>query len=300
MSKFTKRFKKYKRTYTMKRGGGDRKGVLDILGDKISGVAGSTAKTVTDATLKIMGLKRIQDADPKLPDPQNPPVLTSALDNIGDVADKTGATLLSNVNEVLASDAVQQTAQQVANDTADIVKHGAHVFNEALNNPDVKAEINEAIEHAGDLADVVVKASEKPFEEAVEVAAKSAPKIASALLSGSIKVGTDAVAAVPGVGALVEVGKMMNDGSKAASAVVEAGTEVVEAATDAFVETKENVARELKALDTQKKMADQIANRTTKSIVRFENPMSSSMTGGKKTKRRLFKRKQSKRVRFAV
>ena len=294
MSKFTKRFKKHKHTYTMKRGGGERKGVLDILGDKITGVASSTAKTVADATLKIMGLERIQDADPKLPDPQISP------NSLGNIADKTGATLLSNVNEVLASDAVQQTTQQVANDTADIVKHGAHVFNEALNNPAVKAEIDEAIEHAGDLAGVVVKASEKPFEDAVEVAAKSAPKVASALISGSIKVGTDAVAAVPGVGALVEVGKMMNDGSKAASAAVEAGTEAVEAATDAFVETKENVARELKALDAQKKLADQIANRTTKSIVRFENPVSSSMSGGRKTKRRLFKRRQSKRVRFAV
>jgi len=109
------------------------------------------------------------------------------------------------------------------------------------------------------------------------------------------------MAAVPGVGAVIEVGKMLNDGTKAASAVVEAGSEAVEAASDAFIETKENVEQGLKELEEKKKLAEQISNRTTKSIDNFENPISTQMVGGRKTRRRLFKRKaKSKRVRFAI
>jgi ABC-type transporter Mla subunit MlaD len=111
------------------------------------------------------------------------------------------------------------------------------------------------------------------------------------------------MAAVPGLGAVIEIGKMLNDGSKAASAVVEAGSEAVETASDAFVETTENVKQGLQELDEKKKMAEQISNRTTKSINDFENPLpaTAQAAGGRKTKRRLFKRKaKSKRVRFAT
>jgi hypothetical protein len=63
------------------------------------------------------------------------------------------------------------------------------------------------------------------------------------------------------------------------------------------------VKQGLKELEEKKKMGDQISNRTTKSINNFENPLSSTTqsAGGRKTKRRLFKRKaKSKRVRFAI
>ena len=293
MLKFTRRFKKSKKNKTIKKGGAsdETQGIFDILGDKISNVASSAATTVADATLKIAGLERINKQAEQ----------DESIQKIGDVADKTGASIVNNVNEVLGSDTMKQTTQQAAADTAEIVKESAEVFNKAMNDPVVKAEVKEAVENAGELADVVVKAAEKPFEDVVDVASKAIPKATGAALSGFIKVGTDAMAAVPGVGAVIEVGKVLNDSSKAASAVVEAGSEALEVASDAFIETKKNVEQGLKELEEKKKLAEQISNRTTKSIDNFENPIQSLQTGGRKTRRRLFKRKaKSKRVRFSI
>ena len=48
-------------------------------------------------------------------------------------------------------------------------------------------------------------------------------------------------------------------------------------------------------------MAEQISNRTNKSIKEFENPVKIQAAGGRKTRRRLLKhRRKTKRVRFAI
>ena len=334
MSKLTRRFKKNKKNRTIKRGGqspdakvkseeikvpevkDERQGVFDIIGNKISNVASSAETTVGDLGLRFVGLERIEKADEEDKPPEkvdeNLEKVNEGIEKIGDtasgilntvenVADKTGAVILDNVNEVLGSDAVNETTEQVAENTAEIVQENLEVFNDALNNPEVKAEVEETIEHIGDVGAVVVEAAEKPIVKAVDVASNAAVKATGAALAGIIKIGTDAAAAVPGVGAVIEVGKMLNDGSKAASAVVEAGSEAVEVASDAFIETKEGIEKGLEVLEENKKTAEEISNRTTKSIDDFENPVSTITKGGRKTRRRLFKRKaKSKRVRFSI
>jgi len=338
MSKLTRRFKKNKKNRTIKRGGqspdakvkseeikapevkderqDERQGVFDIIGNKISNVASSAATTVGDLGLRFVGLERIEKADEEDKPPEkvdeNLEKVNEGIEKIVDaasgivntvenVADKTGAVILDNVNEVLGSDAVNETTEQVAKNTAEIVQENLEVFNDALNNPEVKAEVEEAIEHIGDVGAVVVEASEKPIEKVVDVASNALVKATGATLAGIIKIGTDVAAAVPGVGAVIEVGKMLNDGSKAASAVVEAGSEVVEVASDAFIETKEGIEKGLDLLEENKKTAEEISNRTTKSIDDFENPVSTITKGGRKTRRRFFKRKaKSKRVRFSI
>jgi hypothetical protein len=311
MSNLTRRFKKNKKNKTIKKGGDGekREGVIDMLGDKINAVASSAAKTLADATLKIAGLERIdksaeeqqsaQKLDENLEKISN--AASSTITDAQNIVDKTGANIIEGVNEVLGSDAVKESTKQAAEETAEIVKESVEVFNKALDDPVVKAEVEKAIENAGEVGEVVVKAAEKPFNEAVDVAARSIPKATGAVLSGMVKVGTDVMAAIPGVGAIIDIGKIMNDSSKAASAVVEAGSEAVEVASDAFIETKENVEKGLKELEEKKKMVEQISNRTTKSINDFQNPLTTQATkGGRRTRRKLFKRKgKSKRVRFA-
>lgn len=322
MSEFTRRLKKNKRNRTIKRGGDKskfkedkletpekekRQGIIDIIENKIGDITSSVANTVGDAGLKIIGLERVDKAEEsekvKKVD-ENIEKITDTASNIvsdvGNVVDKTGAAIIENVNEVLGSDIVKETTEQAAEKTANIVRESAETFNEALNDPEVKAEIKEAIENAGEIGEVVVEAAQKPIEKVVDVATNSISKASGAALAGFIKVGTDVMAAVPGFGAVIEVGKILNDGSKAASAVVEAGTEAVEVASDAFIETKENVDKGLKILEEKKKIGDQIATRTSKSIKDFENPIT-TQSGGKKTKRRIInRRRKTKRVRFAI
>lgn len=282
-----KRRLRTKRNKTNNHRGGFREhdGIVDKIGDRIYNVASSAASTVVDAGLKIAGLERINHNN-------NTPFA---------VADNTGAAILDNINETLDSDMVKSRTEEAAKTTAKLMREGASTFNAALNDPNVKAELEQAIENAGEIGSVIVKAAEKPFNEAVDVAAQAAPKVASAAVSGAIKVGTDALGAVPFLGAVIDAGKMLNDGSKAASAMISAGTEAVDAASDAFLETKASVERGLRELNEKKRMTEQIANRTTRSIQDFENPyVNARQFGGKRTRRRLFKRRGRKTMRHIM
>jgi hypothetical protein len=323
MAKSTRRFKKIKKNTTNKRGGksgeskmnteqkSERQGIFDMIGSKIGSVASSAATKVGDLGLKFVGLERINKSDDEEKVDEGIGKINESIEKIGEatadfvsdvanVADKTGSAIIKNVNEVLESDAVKETTAEAAKNTAEIVQENLEVFNDALNNPEVKAEVKEAIDHAGEVGSLVVEAAEKPIEKAVDIASNSAAKATAAASAGFIKVSTDMAAAIPGVGAVIEVGKILNDGSKAASAIVEAGTEAVEVASDAFVETKKKVEEGLKVLEEKKNLAHEISSRTNKSIKEFENVIK-TQDGGRKTRRRLLKhRAKSKRVRFAM
>lgn len=307
MPRLTRRFRKTKKNKTFKRGGSiepdlndQREGVIDILKDKVSDVASSAITTAEDAGLRIAGLERINKGNEE--EQQD----SSMLSSITNTANEAYTAVINNVNEVLDSNTVKESVSQTGKDTADILGNLAQTFNQAMDDPIVKQEVNQAIENAGEIGSVMVDAAKEPFNKAVDVAAETFPKATGAALSGAVKVGTDALAAIPGVGGVIEIGKIINDSSKAASAMVEAGSEAIESASDLFIETKENMEKGMRELEEKKKMAEQISNRTTRSINQFQNPIqqmsNSSQSGGKrKTKRRLLKRKyKSKRVRFAI
>jgi hypothetical protein len=308
MPKVTRRIKKYRKNRTYKIGGDgpdeERKGIVDIATDKISDAASSLVSKAEDLGLHALGLERINNSNnDKTVDSNTVNAASGMVSNVGNVVNKTSAAVIDNVNEVLGSQAVSESVQEAANDTAEITGKLAEKFNDAMNNPEVKEQVEKAIDHAADIGTVIIQSSEKPLQEAAKVSVEAGNKALGAAGAGIIKVGTDMMGAVPGLGAVIELGKMLNDGSKAASAMVEAGSEAVEISSDAFIETSNNVKQGLKELEEKKKMGDQISNRTTKSINNFENPLSSTTqsAGGRKTKRRLFKRKaKSKRVRFAI
>lgn len=317
MSKFTRRLKKNKKNITIKRGGAEpeiekskREGIIDVVGNEAYSIASKAATAAGDVGLRIMGLERINKTSEEDEYSKNvneninkvKNTTSKIMTTVGNVLDKTGGVVINNINEILGSEDAKVTTKEAAEKTAQIIKNGAETFNEALNDPEVKAELEKSIKKAGEFASVVVEASEKPLDKAVDVAANATSKATGAALSGFIKVGTDMMAAVPGLGAVIEVGKMLNDGSKATSAVIEAGSEAVEVASDAFIETKENVEKGLKLLEEKKKFGNNVYNRTTKSINDFENPIAATQTaGGHKTKRRFLKRKaKTTRVRFAI
>lgn len=326
MSKFTRNIKrKTRKNKTIKIGGaksvsGDhkrREGIIDSVNNKLSGIASSAYETVRDTGLRFAGLQVIpkHNEEKSIVDQTSQTTLdeqkTSGPSVLATAADKTGTAILNDINDVLSSSQVVGNTQQAAKDTAEIIKKGSQMFNEALSDPAVQEELKESIEKAGEIGSLIIDAGKEPFNKAVDVAAEASQKATGAALSGAIKVGTDALGAVPFVGAIIDVGKMLNDGSRAASAVVEAGSEATEAASDAFIETTKNLENKLRELEEKKRLGDDISNRTTESINQFENNTATSgeetgrnkMVGGSghKTTRRLLKRKcKSKRVRFAL
>ena len=323
MPKFTRCIKKNRKNRTFKseskfgKTGGDnpneeRQGIIDIVGSKIGDAAAGILDKAKDIGLNALGLEEIdksaQDNQTTQKVDENIEKISDAasgvISDVGNVVDKTSAALVDNINEVLGSEAVSEGVKEAAEETAEITGKLAETFNDAMDDPVVKAEVEEAIENAGEVATVVAKAAEEPIKEVARVSVEAGTDALGAASAGFIKVGTDMLAAIPGVGGIIELGKMINDSSKAASAVVEAGSEAVETASDAFLETSEKVKEGLKELEEKKKEAEQISNRTTKSINQFENPLTTTTQSAgarRRTRRRLFKRKaKSKRVRFAM
>lgn len=262
---------------------GERQGILDMIGNTVSG----TASFIADNGLSLLGLERIDKSE------QETPGVVSDAKNI---ANKASVAVVENINKVLGSEAVSNSVEQAGKTTAIITGKLAEKFNKAMEDPDLKAKVKKAIENAGEIGSVVAKAAEEPLQKLAKVSGKAATTAFGAASSGAIKVGTDMLGAIPGVGGIIEIGKMINDGSKAASAIVEAGSEAVETASDAFVDTSENVKEELKNLEAQKKISNQIAGRTSKSIEEFEQA-----GGFNKTKRKFSKNTpKSRKVRFAT
>lgn len=347
MAKFTRRIKKYHNKTKLtrrnhKKGGAaqsnqvqnsvetnnldantnndEREGVIDLITDKAKTAATTVAEKVEDVALHAAGLQKIQSNLPESStsiSEEEPGILSTATN----FANKATGAVISNLNEVLASDAFQEGTKQAAEETAAILGSTAETFNETLNDPLVKEKVEEALDTASEYAGILAESMEKPVNKAADVFAQAIPKATGAAISGAIKVGTDAMAAVPGLGGVIELGKMINDGSKAASAVIEAGTEAVESASDLYLETSENFKKGLAELEEKKRMAEQISNRTTQSINQFskpfgenpldkypvtKNPLEQKIPGvlkggANKTRKRLFKNRiKSKRVRFSL
>ena len=328
MGKFTRHIKKNKKNMThkngissIKRGGNnddintindERQGIVDIVKEKISDAASNVVNKAEDIGLNALGLERINQTKNKIEtNNETTEKLNENLEKIGDAAsrivstvgnavDKTSAAIVNNVNDVLGSKIVSENVKEAGKETGAIIGKLTETFNNAMNDPVVKAEVKEAIENVSEIAPVVVKAAEEPLKEAAKVTVEAGTEALGAASSGAVKVATDILASIPGIGAIFDIGKIINDSSKAASAMVEAGTDIAETASDAYIKTTENIKEGIKQLEEKKKLAEQISQRTTNSINQFENPLQSKL-GGSKTKRRFLKRKlKSKRVRFAI
>jgi Na+/phosphate symporter len=280
-----------------------KNGIIGYIGNTLKSGADKLVEIGDDAGLRALGLERVNKDDEN--EAKKPPGLLSKIsENIQNVANKTGATLIENTNEVLGSSTVKENIQQASQNTASILKENAKIVNNALNDPEVKQEVIQATNKLAEIGNVAIEASREPINKAAEVTAQAATKALAATSSGSVKVLTDFAGAIPGVGAIIDTLKAVNDGSKAISNVVEASSDAIEAGSNLIIETKNNFKKAMEILEKKKQLAQQISNRTNKSINDFENPLNNLSTqtaGGRKTKRRFLKCKsKSKRVRFAI
>jgi succinate dehydrogenase/fumarate reductase flavoprotein subunit len=172
---------------------------------------------------------------------------------------------------------------------------------------------------------------DKPINNAVDELNEAGTKAASGVVTGAIKVGTNAMSAVPYFGGIISLGKIVNDVSKAAGDIAGAASDASSTISKVVEETSKNIDTGLDKLEEQKeelssikpeetfkqeenlkpeetfndlkKVGGSVSNRVEKSINQFENPINSVpvLSGGRKTRRKLFKNKgKSRRVRFAI
>ena len=340
MNKQTKRIRRNRKNKTRKHYGGavevtdESKGIFDVIGDKLSGYSGKAINYVKDKGLRLVGLQPIQqptqnastqEVDQKINEIGN--AASEIIEDVKNVVDKGSAAVLENINDVLESPKVGETLSEAATETAEIGEKLLENFNEKLSTPELKEEAKIALDNAAQYTDIAVEAMDEPINKAIDQLNEAGTKAASGAVSGIVKVGTDAMAAVPGAGAIIEVGKMVNDASRAIGDVASAASEATSTISKVVEETSKNIDEGLDKLEEKKermsnaftppsvnlnpgedlnklnKVGGTITNRVEKSIDEFENPVSNApvLTGGRKTRKKFLKRKgKSKRVRFAI
>lgn len=322
------------------------KGIFDILSEKIGNYAGDAFDYVKSKGLRLAGLQPIRidenssinatkevDANiNKVSDAASG--LVSGAKQIGSnivtVFDKGSAAVVENINDVLGSKTVEKSVTDAAKETAAIGEKLLENINEKISTPELKEETKKVLENAADYAEIAVEAMDEPINKAVDELNKAGTTAAAGIASGVVKVGTDALAAVPGVGAVIEVGKMANDASAAAGDVVKAASDASSTISRVVEETSKNIEeglekKELEGNDVEKNVLESVTpndtnntkggmkqfkeinkggmkiyNRVNNSINQFENPFITS--GGSKTRRKLRSKPKpkTKRVRFAI
>ena len=219
------------------------------------------------------------------------------------LVDEGAASAVQGINEVLDAPQTEMAVQEAATNTKEVAEDLLETFNEPFEDPNFKKEVEKAADNAAEGATIVLKAMDKPIDVAIDKTSESFTKMGSAIAAGSVKVATDALAAVPGFGAIFDLGRMLNDGSKAVASVVEAGSEIIETGSDMVISSADSIQGamdEFKNLGKSIKEKNDIENRVNESISDFTNTPPS---GGGKTRRRLFKKRRgrkTKHVRFAI
>jgi hypothetical protein len=242
------------------------------------------AKNVTDyaktKALRVIGLEPIQENNEQNNEANNKTnELTNKLStgiskvtgDIVKVADQTSSALIQNVNDVLKTPQVNQTVAEAGKETTEIAKNLFKTFNASADNPEFKREFINATNNLADYATIVAQSMDEPINESIDMVRDAGVNAVSGVASGAVRVIGDAAGAVPYVGAVVDIGKAVNDGSKAIGSVIESGTQAVQAASLFIGKTSESFKKGLKMLEEKKKQAQEIMDRTNNSINQFQN-----------------------------
>jgi len=250
-------------------------GVFDILGDKIADYSGDVAGYVGDKALRLVGLQTISSQNENEKETETETSSNEKINNavsgfasqaesVGasfvNLVNKTTSALIGQINGVLESPKVNQSVIQAAQETVKTLTELLTKFNKATNNPEFKAALELSLNNAADYANIFVEATNEPVNNAIDNLRNSGVKAAAGVASGAIKVATDAAAAVPGAGAIIDIGKMINDSTAAFGKVVEAGSETVETLSDVLEKISKNLKQGIDKLGSLQNKATQLTD----------------------------------------
>jgi hypothetical protein len=185
-------------------------------------------------------------------------------------------------------------------DNPEAVNQKLEDIKETLTDPKNTEELKEIVSEVAKKGAVVVEAAapliDPLAEKALDVGSKTAEKIADT----GTTIFFNFVKEIPGVGLAYS---LIQDATK----IGEAGSAVVNATAELTTDTADSAVVFKKNLEELQKEGIDAKNRATQSVKQFENPFTPDLQiptaagGGKKTitKKKSFKKKNTKRVRFA-
>lgn len=284
----------------------DRSGVFAKFFEKIQDAGEDTATYFANKGARLLGYKPMNEEEKAQDEIQNnveqPKVQenVSSLDQPGVISNTVESTL-NNVNELLQSPEISENIELAAEETKEITEKLLDKINEPFEDPNFEKKLAQTSEKVADAASILIDAADKPIDKALDKASESLYKMGSAAATSSVKIGADVLATIPGVGAIFDIARIINDSSKAVASVSEASSELIQASSDLVGETSKNLSE---LLETQIEEKNKIQNRINNSTKEFNAPLEQTQTqkgGNKKTRRFLRNRKmKSKRVRFAL
>jgi hypothetical protein len=269
-SKRRKLYRHYKKTKK------DRKRFSNASETNIHG--GSVLETVADyATpakewlwekgLRLVGAQPIQDDNIKVNDTKKTEINTLATQSV-DLFKKGTSSVIESVNSALQTPLVNETIGKATENVVNSSKEILENVNKKLEDPQLQDDFKKTAKNVAEQATIVLKAVDKPLDDALNKINESAVKATSAVASGAVKVGTDVMAAVPGFGAVIELGKVANDVGKTVSSVSDAVSDTTGAISKLASETKENIE------EIQKQQGGKILKRIRNSFSEFTQPFS--------------------------
>ena len=179
-------------------------------------------------------------------EPEQDSRLKQAGRTAANILNKGLGIILNQVNTVLAAPGVQTTVDVEAARATELVTDIFSRVAEKLKDPKLQEQARLAGDELAIYAKILVEAMREPLTELVGILSQAGLKATSAITVGIIKVVTDAMAAVPGIGAVMEVGKIANDVSRAVGDAAEAGSNATTATSKALFDITENVKQGLK------------------------------------------------------
>jgi len=186
------------------------------------------------------------------------------------IADDRFGCIISNLNRFLGSPETRNSISGSSKELINIFNTLLKDFIETLDDPMLKEEFVVAVFILGEYVKIFSLAMKEPLDNAINILNDGIMKALSGVATGIVKVISDSIGAVPFIGPVADIGRAINDGSKAALSVFNAGVSAVEAASQLIGQTSENIENQLQGL---KEQGQNISNRINNSVNNFEQPL---------------------------
>ena len=203
------------------------------------------------------------------------------------VITKSIATFLEMINGVIGNSLVNESLEQATQNTKNKISNLIEIINAKLNDPAFKFRFKLFLKNISEYCVIVLRAMDNPIDDAIDKLSETSLKLAKEMVASGAKVTTSALAAIPGIGVIFDLIRMMTDISEGATSIVDAGSSFTTTFSKIITETSKNVDKELskniplmqggakKMLMKNKREKINTEKRIFNSISDFFNPMKS-------------------------